>query len=560
MTLSCEGGVKMFVDYAFINGKVYTLEGSMAEAVAVSGEKISALGKTIDIKGLCDSNTKIIDLEGKCLLPGFNDSHMHFIGHGLLYDKIHLRGVASVDEMVNLGRKFIEERNRKDGEWVVGYGFDQNLFIDKTFPLKEDIDKISDKHPVLVDRVCGHIGTVNTLALKILGITKNTVIQGGIIDKDEYGNPTGILREAALDWAKSHIPRPNVEQIKDIIMQTAEEALSLGLTSLQTNDSEAADFDTVFEAYQSLRNEDKLKIRIFEEIHTSRPEELKLFLGKGMKTGFGDDFFQIGNIKLFADGSLGARTAAMREAYSDDPNTRGIFVYTQEELDELVDIAHKAGMQVACHAIGDGAIEQCINAIEKAMKKNSKDLRHRIIHCQIVDAHLLKRMVCIGIGADIQPPFVASDYMIVADRVGVERGNKSYPWKTMLDLGIHLGGGSDCPVETYDPLWGIYCAVTRQDEKGQPAGGWLPDERLSVEEAVKLYTIGSAYLSFEENKKGTIKEGKLADMVVLSEDVFEVKPENIKDIQVLLTMVGGKIQYTKMTQYKDLVYTGRMQI
>ncbi|KUO72615.1 MAG: hypothetical protein APF77_10610 [Clostridia bacterium BRH_c25] len=535
----------MSISYAFVNGKIHTMEGFSTEAVAVSGEIIAALGSTSEILKLCDADTEIIDLEGRCLLPGFNDSHMHLILHGLSRDNINLRGLGSIDEIISAGRGFIEKENKKAGEWVIGYGFDQNLFTEKVLPLKEDIDKISDKHPILIDRICGHVGTVNSLALKMVGVTKDTVIEGGVIDRDEYGNSTGILREAAFDWFKSYIPKPGVEKIKDVIRRASKEALALGLTSLQTNDCNVTDYDTVFEAYQSLAKEGELTIRIFEEVQGTRPEELKRFLDTGIGAGFQDDYFKSGNIKLFLDGSLGARTAGMRQGYSDDPDNRGIFVHTQKKIDELVGMVHKAGVQVACHAIGDGAIEQCINAVEKAVKDEPKQLRHRIVHCQIADNGLFERMAQLGIAADIQPPFVASDYTIVEDRIGAERGNKSYAWKTMLDYGIHLGGGSDCPVENHNPLWGIYCAVTREDESGKPAGGWLPDEKLSVEEAVKLYTIGPAYLSFEEDKKGTIKEGKLADMVVLSEDIFEVKPEDIKNIKVLMTMVGGKVRYTR---------------
>lgn len=535
----------MNVNLAFINGRVYTLEGYIAEAVAVSGEKIAAVGSTRDILGMCGEDSEIVDLKGKCLLPGFNDSHMHLLLYGLSSDKVDLKGAASIGEIIEAGRKYIERENRREGEWVVGYGFDQNLFPGRELPLKEDIDKISERHPVLIDRICGHVGTANTLALKLVGVTKATVIDGGIIDLDEQGEPTGILREAALDWFKSCIPKPGVEKVREIIRKTSKQALAFGLTSVQTDDLEGADIDTMLEAYQSLARDCELELRIFEEVQAPRMERLQRFLSTGMRTGYGNEYFRIGNIKLLLDGSLGARTAGMRQGYSDDPDNKGVFVYSQEELDEMVSTAHKAGMQVAFHCIGDGAVEQCINAVEKAMREDPKQLRHRIVHCQIADSGLFERMARLGIAADIQPPFVASDYTIVEDRIGAERARKSYAWKTMLEQGIHLGGGSDCPVETCDPIWGIYCAVTREDINGKPEGGWLPNEKISVEEAVRLYTIDPAYLSFEEEIKGTIKVGKLADMVVLSEDIFEAEPREIKNIRVLLTMVGGKVRYTR---------------
>lgn len=535
----------MSISYAFINGRIHTMEGFSTEAAAISGERIAALGSTTEIMKLCDPDTEIIDLKGRCVLPGFNDSHMHLISKGLTYEKINLKGLDSIDKIISAGKEFIEKEDMKAGEWVIGHGFDQNLFVKKTFPCKEDLDRISDAHPILIDRICGHVGTANSLALKLAGITKDTYIESGMIDRDEQGNPTGVLRETALEWFKTRIPKPGAEKLKDIIRKASEEALSLGLTSVQTNDSDVTDFDRYFEAYRSLAKAGELKIRIFEEVQGTKPEKLRQFLDGGKHEGYADDYFKIGNIKLFLDGSLGARTAAMRQDYCDDPGNKGILVYTQEEIDALVGIAHKAGMQVACHAIGDDAVEQCINAIGKAVVNEPKELRHRIVHCQIADKGLFERMAQLGITADIQPPFVASDYSIVEARVGKEKAMNSYAWKTMLDCGIPLGGGSDCPVESHDPLWGIYCAATRKDEKGKPAGGWLPEEKLSVEEAVKLYTTGPAYLSFEEDKKGSIKEGKFADMVVLSEDIFEVKPEDIKNIKVLMTMVGGKLQYIR---------------
>ena len=535
----------MNIDYAFLNGLVYTLEGHIAEAVAISGDKFAATGSNSEIRGLCDSKTEIIDLKGKYVFPGFNDSHMHLLLYGLMFDKIDLRGACSIEEIIKRGRSFIEEKNKRPGEFIIGYGFDQNLFSNKRMPLKEDVDLISKEHPILLDRICGHIGIVNTPALKMMGITKDTVIKGGNIHKDANGNPNGIIDEAALDWFKSCIPKPGIPQIKETIERASREALRHGLTSIQTDDLEGTDFNTMFESYRSLADENKLPIRIYEEVQAARCDKLKRFLEKGMRTGYGSDYFRIGNIKLLVDGSLGARTAALKDDYSDEAGNKGINVYTQEELDEVIGMAHNSGMQVACHAIGDSAIEQVINSFEKAMKANNKPMRHRIVHCQIANSDIFNRMAKLGIAADIQPAFVPSDYAIAEKRIGMERSKKSYAWNTMLKHGIHMGGGSDCPVESFDPIWGIYCAVTREDINGNPPGGWMADEKLSVEEAIKLYTIGSAYVSFDENKKGTIKAGKLADMVVLSEDPYKVNPKDIKDIQVLMTVVGGKIQFVR---------------
>lgn len=285
-----------------------------------------------------------------------------------------------------------------------------------------------------------------------------------------------------------------------------------------------------------------MTVRIFEEIHAPRPDALQDFLRHGLRTGDGSDFFKIGNIKLITDGSLGTRTAYMRQDYSDDPGNQGIAVYTQDELDELVMAAHGAGMQVAAHAIGDGAAMQCIIAFEKAWESDHVDLRNRIVHCQFADNDMLERMAKSHIAADIQPPFVPSDSPLTASRLG-ERAQNGYVWKSMIEKGIHVGGGSDTPVEPFDPIWGIHCAVNRTDETGWPEGGWQPGQRLSVKEAVKLYTSDGAYLSLEEKRKGTLELGKLADFVVLDQNIFEVNPESIKEIKVLMTVVGGKTVY-----------------
>ena len=533
------------IDRIFVNGLVYTMEGNVNEAIAVSEEKIFQVGSNAKILELREQNTEVIDLNRKCVLPGFNDSHMHFIAYGLLYDKIDLKGACSFNEILKRGQAFIAETEKKQGAWVVGYGFDQNLFNGEGFPHREDVDKISNAHPILLDRICGHIGIVNTLALEKVGITKDTVIPGGIIHKDSMGNPNGIIEEAALDWFKSMISKPNVEDIKKVIERTAKDALSKGLTSVQTDDLESIDFDTMFEAYTSLAEEGKLSIRIYEEVQAPRPDRINTFLKRGLRSGDGNDYFKIGNIKLLLDGSLGARSAGFREPYTDKKTSKGILVYTQEELDEVVLLAHENGMQIACHGIGDGAIEQVIQSVEKAMEKRYIQRRHRIVHCQFGDRKLFDRMEKLGMVADIQPSFVASDYPIVEARVGFQRAANSYAWKTMLRQGIHLAGGSDCPVETFNPLWGIYCAVTRKDMTGNPENGWMEEEKLTIEEGVRLFTLGSAYASFEENLKGSIKKGKLADFVVLSEDIFNVDPEQIKDIEVLLTVVGGEIRFQK---------------
>ncbi len=516
-----------------------------AAAVAVSDGLIQAVGTDEEILKLADENSRVIDLKGACVVPGFNDSHCHLLTTGIGMELLDLRGAASLEELIERGRRYIEERQIPEGTWVHGIGYDQNLFAEKVLPDGKTVDAISEKHPIFIERICGHVGAANAMAMKLAGYTKDTEVTGGELEKDADGRLTGVLKETALEVFVDMIPRPGVEETKALIEKVAAQYNACGVTSVHTDDLGEVDLDTMLEAYRQLEREGRLNLRIFEEIRAPRLPELNRFLQYGLRTGDGTDYFRIGNIKLFADGSLGARTAYMREDYGDDPGNRGIAVYTQEELNEVVMTAHKAGMQVACHAIGDGAVEQCVNAFVKARRSDGKCLRDRVVHCQFADDELLRRMADNEIASDIQPPFTVSDAPMVPSRLG-DREWCGYRWKTMMDMGIKLGGGSDSPVEPFDVIWGIHCVVNRTDAFGNKAGVCHPEEKLTVQEALGLYTAGSAYLSFDENKKGRIKEGYLADLAILSQDILAAEPEDILKTKVLMTVVGGRIVYGEM--------------
>ncbi len=534
------------IEAIYYNGTIYTMirEGASVSAVAVSGGRIEAAGTDEEILAMAEKHTYLCDLKGRCVVPGFTDSHCHLMATGLDLIRLDLRGVRSWDEIIVRGRAFIEEHPPAPGEWVIGYGFDHNIFDDPILPDIHVAESISTQYPVFLDRICGHVGTVNRKVLEIAGYDDDTVVTGGVLDKDENGHLNGILREAALDYIRRLVPVPDVNMLARSAKKTMDIANSFGITSMHTDDLESADFDSVMAAYDLLKSRGEMTVRVWEEVQQPRVPQLKNFLQRNMTTGWGDEYFRIGNIKILTDGSLGARTAYMRQDYADDPGNRGVAVYTQEALDEVVELGHRSGMQMAFHAIGDGAVEQCVRAVEKAQNAwPQKKLRHRIVHCQIAGRDLLERLAAAGIGADIQPAFTASDAPLVGSRLGKEREQESYMWKTMLDVGMTIGGGSDSPVETLNPLWGIYCAVTRKDGEHKPEGGWHPTERLSVYEAVSLYTRGGAYMSFDEKEKGQIAAGYLADMAVLSKDIFKTDPEEIADISVELTIMGGKICY-----------------
>ncbi len=535
-------------DKVFYNGKIYTMDGgrsSEVSAVAVSGHRIEAVGDSGEMLQLAEEGCEKIDLEGRCMLPGFNDSHCHVLLTGLEQEKVSLRGARSIEECIRRCREYIEKTHLPEGSWICGSGFDHNIFEDeKRVPDRHDLDRISTKHPIIFDRVCGHIAGVNDLALREVGYDAHTVVTGGVLDKDENGRLTGVIREAALDLFKQRMPKADVAGAQKALLRVYGEAAACGVTSMQTDDLEGASLEVVMAAYNGLADKGLAAVRIFEEVQAARVPILREFLKKGLRTGDGSRFFKIGNIKLLTDGSLGARTAFLREPYSDEPDNRGVAVYTQDALNEVVMEAHLAGMQVACHAIGDGAAAQCIEAFGRAWESDHVDLRHRIVHCQFVDEQMLDDMVRFHICADTQPPFVPSDYPLTASRLG-NRDAGGYVWKSMLKKGIHIGGGSDSPVETFDPIWGIHCAVNRTDQDGNPPGGWHPQEKLTVEEAVSIYTAGGAYLSFEENEKGTIGPGKLADMAVLDRDIFTIPSEEIRYLNNVMTVMDGKIVYCR---------------
>lgn len=522
-------------------------EGTICQAVAIEGDRIKAIGSDDEILQLKTGGTRLVDLQGKLMVPGFNDSHMHLLSYGYSLTMADLNGTDSVEDVVQRTRDFMEENPAEKGKWIRGRGWNQDYFEgEKRFPTRYDLDRVSTDHPVCVTRTCGHVLTVNSKALEIMGIDRSSPqIPGGQFDLDEDGEPNGIFREDAMRVVYDSIPSPGLDEIKDMIRKASRDLNGMGITSVGTDDFEAlpgSDYENVIRAYRDLVEAGESTVRIYEQCLLPKIERLQEFLGKGYRTGVGDGNFKIGPLKLLIDGSLGARTAAMVEDYSDDPGNRGIETATQEYLNELVQTAHNENCQVAIHGIGDKGMYMAFQAIESALEENPRnDHRHGIVHAQITDMPLLERFRDLDALAYIQPIFLDYDWKIVRDRVGEQRETTSYNWKRMVDMGIHIPCGSDAPVETFDVMKGIYEAVTRKDLQGNPQGGWLPDQALTVEEALHGFTREGAYASFEEEEKGMISEGYLADLVVLSDDIFEIEPEKIKDVKVQMTVFGGRI-------------------
>jgi len=498
-----------------------------AQAIAIQEDKIAKVGTNKEIEPWIGKGTKLIDLKGRTVVPGFIDTHVHVTEFGRSLAWIDLRGVQSIREIQERLKKRVQETPK--GRWILGRGWDQERLAERRYPTRWDLDDFSRENPVVFNRVCGHVCVVNSKASELTGITAETIPPpGGQIDKDpKTGELTGVLREKAMDLVWKAMPPPSEEELMEAGTLACQKAVQAGLTSLHWIVYSPMEIRIV----QKLRAQNKLPLRVYLVIPV---EHLDLLIDLGLCTGFGDSMIRIGSVKIFADGSLGARTAALHEPYSDDPSTKGMMLYTRKELNELVAKAHKAHLQLAMHAIGDEAIDMVLTALEKALEEAPrKDHRHRIEHASVLNEALIRRLKKLEVIASIQPHFIISDFWVV-DRVGPTRAQWVYPFKTLLQEGIGAAGGSDCPVEPINPLLGIYAAVAREA---------FPEERITVDDALRLYTVNAAYASFEENVKGSIEAGKLADLVVLSHDPRTVPSSKIKDIRVETTIIGGRVVY-----------------
>ena len=517
------------------NGRINSKNGLFDGAILIEDGIISKMCSDSEILASKDENTEIIDLGGRLVLPGFNDSHMHFLNIGYYYSQLDLGETGSIREAVEKGKGFIEEHQTAPGQWVLCYGWNDENWEEKRFITRSDLDEISSEHPVAAVRVCTHVLTVNSKALQLLGL--------------EDAPEDGVLCEY-LPMLYEFLPEPTVEQIKEMLIMVGNAAASKGLTSVQSDDLESipgSNFKNIIRAYAELAAEDKLPVRVYEQCRLHDCDALKKFTDAGFHTGMGKDRFRLGPLKTFCDGSLGARTAWLKDDYSDDPGNRGLCVYDDPEvLNQMVLSAHERGMSVALHCIGDAAAEQAVTAIEKAMKQNPRgDVRHGIVHAQVLNEDLINRIEALGIVTYIQPVFLEYDLKIAEKRLGSQRLIHSYNYRELYDRGICVPLGTDSPVEDFSPMKNLYCAVTGKDFDGKPEEGWHPEKLLTLEEALRCYTEYSAYASFEEDKKGVLAPGYYADMTVLEKDIFKIQPEAIKDVDIYMTIMGGKIRYQK---------------
>ena len=532
----------------YYNGAVYTGALPLVQSFGEEDGRFFFAGSNEEAVALKREGDRLVDLQGRFVCSGFNDSHMHLLSYGSSLRMAQLADrTGSLSDMLNCLREFRDSRTFRENAWLQGRGWNQDYFADTDrMPNRHDLDKVSTDIPICAVRACGHCLVVNTKALTLLGIGANTPQPAGGRIGMEEGEPDGRFFDNAMDLIYEAIPAPDKEEVKEMMLAACRSLNAYGVTSSQTDDYCAfhnVPWPLVNEAYRELEAEGRLTVRVYEQSNFTSLEALKAFVEAGNRTGTGSSLFKIGPLKMLGDGALGARTAYLGRPYADDPSTCGIPVFSQEVMDEMVGYANAQGMQVAIHAIGDACLDRVLTAYERAMASHPrKDPRHGIVHCQITRPDQLAKIGRMGLHVYAQSIFLDYDIHMVKERVGEELASTSYSWKTLMETGATVSNGTDCPVELPDALACIQCAVTRKTLKDQ-IGPYLSDQAFTVKEALDSYTCGGAYASFEENIKGKISPGMLADFVVLEENPFETPPEKLREIPVRETYLGGRKVY-----------------
>ncbi|HEU5181682.1 MAG TPA: amidohydrolase [Candidatus Polarisedimenticolia bacterium] len=524
-------------------GKIHTLDPALPEAtaIALAGDRILKVGSDKEIAALVGPGTRKIDLQGKTVIPGLIDAHLHLAGIGEWLENLDLKGLPTPVEAV----KLVEEAAAKTapGGWILGRGWDQNLWPVPEFPTAAMLDAVSGDHPVSLKRVDGHALWANSKALEAAGITRTTPNPPGgrILHDEKTAQPSGILLDDAMNLVERKIPPTTPETVQRRIVTAGRQLLATGITSVHDAGIEPADIDL----YMKMVEEGSLPVRVYAMLGGSN-RKLTNYFAREPLIGYGDRRFTFRAIKVGVDGALGSRGAALLEPYSDDPKNSGILTMPGEQLEQLTREALQKGFQMCVHAIGDRGNRTALDRLEAALKAvPTKDARLRIEHAQILSPTDLPRFAQIGILASMQPTHATSDMPWVPARLGPDRLAGAYAWKSILDSGAHLSFGSDAPIESWNPFKGLFAAVTREDESLNPQGGWLPEQRLTREEALRAFTVGAAYAAFEEGEKGTLTAGKLADLVVLDRDYFQVPEEEIFKIVPERTILGGVEVYTR---------------
>lgn len=524
-----------------VNAAVRTMDPQrpLAEAIAISGVRIGAVGSNDEIRKLAGSRTRVIDARGQLVLPGFNDAHVHFLAGGFQISSVDLRGAATPQELAERIRQFAARL--PPGRWVTGGYWDHERWPTNALPTRDLIDAATPATPVFVIRLDGHMGLANSVALKLAGITRDTPDpDGGLIVRDpNSGEPAGVLKDAAMDLVTKVIPAASLEEKLAAARAASEHAARCGVTSV-TDMSAGADVAV----YQELLRRGQLKTRIYAIAPLPQWETLAQ---TGLQAAFGSDVIRVGGLKGFSDGSLGSTTALFFEPYLDAPETKGLpapEMFPEGAMFQRVLGADRAGLQVMIHAIGDRANDQVLTIYEEVARRNGlRDRRFRIEHAQHLRAQDIPRFARSGVIASMQPYHCADDGRWAEKRIGPARAKGTYAFRTLRDAGATLAFGTDWNVAPLDPMQGIAAAVTRRTLDGKHPEGWVPEQKISVEEAVRAYTVGSAYAEAAEHVKGRLVPGHLADLVILDKDIFSIAPGAIETARVQTTMMGGQVVY-----------------
>lgn len=532
-------------DLVIHNARIWTVDSARpeAEAVAVLGNRIVAVGSNQDVDSWRGPHTRVVDAEGRRLIPGFNDAHVHFVDGGSQLDNVELNDATSAQEFAHR----IGERaaHTAKGEWILGGDWDETKWNPDELPTKDMIDSLTPEIPVAVNSHDGHMILANSLALKLAGITAQTPDPpGGVIVRDAKGNPTGALKDAAADLVYKVIPPMTHAQRRHAAERALAHAASLGVTSVQDMNPDYADIAM----FNELLDEEKLTTRIYAAPFIMQvDDQVKI----GIRRAFGGPYLRIGAVKAYSDGSLGSTTAYFFDAYSDQPGYRGLLSDEMHPISLMHDrmmSADGTGLQICAHAIGDAGISAILDIYADIEKTHgARDRRWRIEHAQHMAAKDFDRFAQFHVIASVQPYHAIDDGRWAERRIGHDRASRTYAFRTFLDHGVRLALGTDWNVAPLDPMLTLYAATTRATLDGKNPNGWFPEQKLTIKEAIEAYTMGSAYAEFQENEKGSITPGKLADLVLLNDDVLTIDPVKIRDVKVLKTWVGGKLTYDAST-------------
>lgn len=525
-------------EFIILSARVFTGDPAnpLAEAIYIKDKQIEAVGTNKMVKNSAPCDVRVLDLQGCLITPGLIDGHCHFTGIGVLLQNLNFRDTPSLSVCRQMVRQAV--KTAKPGEWIIGRGWNNNLWKESREPVKQDLDDIAPDNPVFLIRVCGHSVWVNSKAFEIANITARTQdSSGGKIDKDPLTcEPTGIIRES-LELISTHIPPKTKKQLKQAALTAQKEVLRFGITCVHSLE----DLDS-FKALRELDRDEELKVRVYHSLHV---EDIKEAEKEGFEINQNTDHLWLGHVKLYADGSMGANTAFLHEPYDDQPENYGLPVLDRKELEAGVEFAYERGYGVMIHAIGDKAVTNALESIASARKKYPCLPRDRIEHVQIFRFRDLQLFVDHNITASVQPVFIASDRFSAEKKWGEKRCRNSYAWRTLMDKKILLQFGSDSPVEPVNPVLGIFTAVERKDYKNKTHDKWFPEQSLTLEEAIIGFTRQAAFTSGKENQLGVIAPGKLADLTIFNQDLFCVPKNQWPEIEVEMTIVNGEIVYEK---------------